>query len=88
MPLYTIFLTGIMVVSVTSFSPRSDYRTWFRPSVNTNWGTWGWREWCPHNTWATGFSLKVERAQGGDDDTALNCIKLICTRSDYKPHTT
>ncbi|XP_073479124.1 vitelline membrane outer layer protein 1 homolog [Aquarana catesbeiana] len=45
------------------------------------WGDWGWMDMCPPGTVATGFDLKVEPPQGDGDDTALNAIKLFCTKS-------
>merc|ERR1711976_910539 len=34
---------------------------------------------CPDNSWAQGFQLKVESDQGGlDDDTALDGVRLEC----------
>ena len=47
----------------------------------TPWGRWGEPRFCPENTYVNGFSLKVERHQGSDDDTALNNIKLNCSSS-------
>ncbi|XP_069194498.1 vitelline membrane outer layer protein 1 homolog [Procambarus clarkii] len=43
------------------------------------WGDWGPRVSCPHNSFATGFELKVERPVGDSDDTSINGIKLFCT---------
>ncbi|XP_073479121.1 vitelline membrane outer layer protein 1-like [Aquarana catesbeiana] len=52
--------------------------------INVNnggkWGVWGKLEMCPYNTVASGFELKVEPPQGDGDDTALNVIKLLCTK--------
>ncbi|XP_077326862.1 vitelline membrane outer layer protein 1-like [Lithobates pipiens] len=44
------------------------------------WGVWGDLENCPPGTVATGFALKIEGPQGKGDDTALNAIKLLCTK--------
>ncbi|XP_063159003.1 vitelline membrane outer layer protein 1 homolog [Candoia aspera] len=48
------------------------------------WGPWTWQEMCPQETYATGVSLKVEPYQGqAKDDTALNGIRLYCTRGSH-----
>ena len=60
-------------------SPRSDNSGhYIRPYTQASWGSWGLTEWCPHGTFANTFDLKIESYQGGDDDTALNAIGLLC----------
>ncbi|XP_063050532.1 vitelline membrane outer layer protein 1 homolog [Engraulis encrasicolus] len=45
-----------------------------------SWGSWSGVRQCPPGTYATGFSLKVEKKLGPNgDDTALNGIMLHCT---------
>ena len=50
-----------------------------QPVANSHWGEWGPESFCPDNSWAQGFKLKVESDQGDfGDDTALNGVKLLC----------
>jgi len=42
------------------------------------WGDWHGLAMCPNSKLAYGFDVKVESRQGGDDDTALNGIRLTC----------
>ena len=43
------------------------------------WGSWGSWQTCRDGGYAVSFAQRVERAQGGDDDTALNGICLQCS---------
>ena len=62
-------------------STRNDYSgKYIRPYTQTSWGSWGHTEWCPHGTFANKFDLKIESDQGSGDDTALNAIRLLCSR--------
>ncbi len=46
---------------------------------NGHWGDWQGVKYCPEDSYATGYRMKVEGNQGGGDDTALNSIELQCT---------
>ncbi|XP_063054301.1 vitelline membrane outer layer protein 1-like [Engraulis encrasicolus] len=47
-------------------------------------GNWTWPEMCPPDYLAVGFSLRVESMQYGLDDTALNGIRLICSKGESR----
>jgi hypothetical protein len=42
------------------------------------WGSWTNTAFCPANTWAAGYTMRVEASQGSGDDTALNAVALYC----------
>jgi hypothetical protein len=48
------------------------------------WGTWAITKYCPEGSWASGFGQRVEKPQGGGDDTALNSVVLYCTNREGK----
>ena len=45
---------------------------------STSWGDWSNYIWCKAGKRVNGFRLRVEKNQGGDDDSALNGIQLSC----------
>ena len=47
-------------------------------------GDWGIKQFCQNGGYAVGFATKVEEAQGqGQDDTAMNGLKLQCSGGDF-----
>ena len=61
--------------------PQSlNLQTELRPHAGSSWGSWGSSEFCPNNSWASGYQLMVEPSCGDIcDDTALNSVKLFCS---------
>jgi len=49
-------------------------------SVKTGWGSWKPWQRCPSGFAVAGLRTRVERPQGGGDDTALNGIQLYCRK--------
>ena len=45
----------------------------------TKWGVWYPAQFCPNNSYATGFAIKYEKSSNGLDNTALNAINLLCS---------
>jgi Vitelline membrane outer layer protein I (VOMI) len=44
------------------------------------WGSFGDWAYCPANTVVCGLSIRFEPYRGGDDDTAMNALRLHCCR--------
>jgi Vitelline membrane outer layer protein I (VOMI) len=65
--------------NITLFDPLNLAGTMRAPGGGIH-GDWKYWEYCPQDSYASGFKLKVERALGSRrDDTALNAIELQCT---------
>ncbi|KAG2465288.1 VMO1 protein, partial [Polypterus senegalus] len=61
------------------FTNRQYYST-INVTNGGEFGKWTWSEICPEDFYAIGYSLRVEAYQVGGDDTALNGIRLYCSR--------
>lgn len=61
-----------------NFNKEVDYDLTHAPG-HGKFGTFaGWSESCPLNSAICGIQSKIENAQGGGDDTALNDVKFFC----------
>ncbi|KAM4581618.1 vitelline membrane outer layer protein 1 homolog [Odontesthes bonariensis] len=56
------------------------YRSVLTVSNGERFGDWTWPEMCPEGFFAIGFSVRVEPMQYLGDDTALNGIRLVCSK--------
>lgn len=60
-------------------TPRAELSAGVIAIGQQRWGDWRKMADCPPNTWAVGYSQRVEADQGKKkDDTALNSVKLVC----------
>ncbi|XP_030645795.1 vitelline membrane outer layer protein 1 [Chanos chanos] len=79
MGLATLFLFFALFYG-SNVKEAAGYYSVLSVDYGQSWGSWNSKEMCPSGFYATGFSLKVERSQGGGDDTALNGIRLHCSQ--------
>ncbi|KAJ8354469.1 hypothetical protein SKAU_G00220360 [Synaphobranchus kaupii] len=63
----------------TRFNERN-YQSYLTVPNGEQFGNWTWPEMCPEGFYAEGFSLRVEPKQYALDDTALNGIRLYCSK--------
>lgn len=68
----------LCLVLYSACARRPDYFSHIEPAAKTSWGKWGPIEWCWGKTFVHGMSLRVERPQGGGDDTSVNGVRLHC----------
>ena len=60
------------------FGSEKDYDLDHAPG-HGQWGSYaGWSESCPLNSAICGIQSRIENAQGGGDDTALNDVIFFC----------
>ncbi|XP_053118150.1 vitelline membrane outer layer protein 1 homolog [Hemicordylus capensis] len=77
----TSALDKIFVSANGTFAVRKSYST-ITVSNGGSWGYWTWIDKCPEQSYAIGFSIKVEEYRGASDDTSLNGIRLFCSSND------
>ncbi|KAK3084200.1 hypothetical protein FSP39_009922 [Pinctada imbricata] len=93
-------LLSLIIVANTALTAAENYDSSFEAKTKARktvqklkvsngmpWGQWEEPVFCPLNTYAVGYSLKIEGKQGTGDDTALNNIALLCKRRGRKGNT-
>merc|ERR1712126_34827 len=82
--------SGASINHLSDSEPKTIHRpieASIQPHANSQWGDWGHESFCPDDSWAQGFMLKIEPDQGNfGDDSALNGIELKCfnAKDEYK----
>ncbi|XP_041650210.1 vitelline membrane outer layer protein 1 homolog [Cheilinus undulatus] len=83
-------MVTLLAVLFGGFHQTASYRSYkYKVSVSNggSWGDWHSSEMCPENSFAIGFSQRVEPGQGDGDDTALNGIRLYCAAENHEGFT-
>lgn len=64
-------------------TPRAELSAGVLGVGQQKWGDWRPMADCPPGTWAIGFEQRVEPPNAkGEDDTALNSVRLVCASED------
>ncbi|XP_053699999.1 vitelline membrane outer layer protein 1 homolog [Synchiropus splendidus] len=69
----------------TAFNNRQ-FTSVLSVSNGERFGHWTWPEMCPEGFFAVGFSVRVETNQYLSDDTALNGVRLVCSKDEARTH--
>ncbi|XP_061573454.1 vitelline membrane outer layer protein 1 homolog [Cololabis saira] len=82
-------LVAVVILGVLSSGFGDGVRTFISVLTVNNgerFGKWASVDMCPENYYAVGFSIRVESSQGLLDDTALNGIRLHCSKGELGNH--
>jgi hypothetical protein len=82
--LVSIFALFCAASACGKTKPKENYsfNLAFGTTNGGGWGSWGSWSHCKAETWAIGFTTRVEADQGSGDDSGLNAIKLTCADLD------